>query len=116
MVKGHSRSWAMSPFDRARTSFYSTLIETMRIFCTFTFTLVEHRLVTDRQTDRQTCKTVGDGVDEARLSVSVRASVHHSPQSEHGRVLNARTLIIAGAQNAEVVRCGAGGWVASTRR
>ena len=113
MVKGHSRSWAMSPFDRARTSFYSTLIETMRIFCTFTFTLVEHRLVTDRQTDRQTCKTVGDGVDEAS---GVRASVHHSPQSEHGRVLNARTLIIAGAQHAEVVRYGAGGWVVSTRR
>jgi len=89
-----------------------------------THTHTQHRRSANRrqgsvgylQTDRQTCKTVGDGVDEARLSVSVRASVHHSPQSEHGRVLNARTLIIAGAQHAEVVRCGAGGWVASTRR
>jgi len=29
VVRGHSRSTAMSPFDRARTTSYSTLIETM---------------------------------------------------------------------------------------
>ena len=29
MVRGHSRSKAMSPFDRAHTTFYSTLIGTM---------------------------------------------------------------------------------------
>ena len=29
VVRGHSRSWAMSPFDRAHTTSYSTLIETM---------------------------------------------------------------------------------------
>ena len=29
VVRGHSRSWAMPPFDRAHTTFYSTLIETM---------------------------------------------------------------------------------------
>ena len=29
-VKGQSRSSAMSPFDRAHTTSYSTLIETMR--------------------------------------------------------------------------------------
>ena len=29
VVKGHSRSTAMSPFDRAHTTSYSTLIETM---------------------------------------------------------------------------------------
>ena len=29
VVRGHSRSTAMSPFDRAHTTFYSTLIETM---------------------------------------------------------------------------------------
>jgi len=29
VVRGHSRSSAMSPFDRARTTSYSTLIETM---------------------------------------------------------------------------------------
>jgi len=29
VVRGHSRSTVMSPFDRAHTTFYSTLIETM---------------------------------------------------------------------------------------
>ena len=29
VVRAHSRSWAMSPFDRAHTTSYSTLIETM---------------------------------------------------------------------------------------
>jgi len=33
-VWGHSRSWAMPPFDRARTNSYSTLIKTMRLSCT----------------------------------------------------------------------------------
>jgi len=33
-VRGHSRSWAMPPFDRAHTTSYSTLIETMRLSCT----------------------------------------------------------------------------------
>ena len=28
---GHSRSWAMPPFDRAHTTSYSTLIETMSL-------------------------------------------------------------------------------------
>ena len=32
-VRGHSRSSAMSPFDRAHTTSYSTLIETMRLSC-----------------------------------------------------------------------------------
>ena len=30
-VREHSRSWAMPPFDRARTTSYSTFIETMRL-------------------------------------------------------------------------------------
>jgi len=30
-VRGHSGSSAMSPFDRAHTTSYSTLIETMRL-------------------------------------------------------------------------------------
>ena len=29
VIRGHSRSTAMSPFDRAHTTSYSTLIETM---------------------------------------------------------------------------------------
>jgi len=29
VVRRHSRSWAMPPFDRAHTTSYSTLIETM---------------------------------------------------------------------------------------
>jgi len=33
-VRGHSRSPAMSPFDRAHTTSYSTLIETMGLSCT----------------------------------------------------------------------------------
>jgi len=33
-VRGHSRSSAMSPFDRAHMTSYSTLIETMRLSCT----------------------------------------------------------------------------------
>jgi len=31
VARGHSRSTAMSPFDRAHTTSYSTLIETMRL-------------------------------------------------------------------------------------
>ena len=34
VVKGHSRSWAMPPFDSAHTTSYSTLIETMCLSCT----------------------------------------------------------------------------------
>ena len=34
VVRGHPRSWAMSPFDRAHTISYSSLIETMRLSCT----------------------------------------------------------------------------------
>jgi len=34
VVRGHSRSTAMSPFDTADTTSYSTLIETMRLSCT----------------------------------------------------------------------------------
>ena len=34
VVRGHSRSSAMSPFDRAHTTSYSTLIETMCLFFT----------------------------------------------------------------------------------
>jgi len=34
-VRGHSMSWAMPPFDRAHTTSYSTLIETMRLSGTF---------------------------------------------------------------------------------
>jgi len=33
-VMGHSGSSAISPFDRARTTSYSTLIETMVLSCT----------------------------------------------------------------------------------
>jgi len=35
VVRGHSRSWAMSPFDRAHTTSYSTLLETMCILYRF---------------------------------------------------------------------------------
>ena len=31
VVRGHSRSWAVSPFNRARTTSYSVLIETVRL-------------------------------------------------------------------------------------
>ena len=34
VVRGHPRSSEMSPFDRAHTTSYSTLIETMRLSCT----------------------------------------------------------------------------------
>ena len=34
VVRRHSRSSAMSPFDRAHTTSYSTLMETMRVSCT----------------------------------------------------------------------------------
>jgi len=34
VVRGHSRSWAMPPFDRAHTTYYSTLTETVRLSCT----------------------------------------------------------------------------------
>ena len=34
VVRGHSKSPAMSPFDRAHTTSYSTLIEIMRLSCT----------------------------------------------------------------------------------
>ena len=32
VVRGHSRSWAMPPFDRAHTTSYSTLIETICVY------------------------------------------------------------------------------------
>ena len=35
VVRGHSRSTAMSPFDRAHTTSYSTLIEYVSIFYRF---------------------------------------------------------------------------------
>ena len=34
VVRGHSRSSAMSPFDRAHTTSYSTLIGSMSLSCT----------------------------------------------------------------------------------
>ena len=34
VVRGHPRSSAMSPFERAHTISYSSLIETMRLSCT----------------------------------------------------------------------------------
>ena len=34
VVRGHSRLTAMSLFDRAHTTSYSSLIETMRLYCT----------------------------------------------------------------------------------
>ena len=34
VVRGHPRSSAMSPFDRAYMIFYSPFIETMRVSCT----------------------------------------------------------------------------------
>ena len=34
---GHPRSLAMSPFNRAHTTFYSSLIETMPLSCTYRF-------------------------------------------------------------------------------
>jgi len=34
VVRGHSRSSAMPQFNRAYTTSYSTLIETMRVSCT----------------------------------------------------------------------------------
>ena len=33
-IRGHSRSTAMSPFDRAHTTSYSNLIKTMCLSCT----------------------------------------------------------------------------------
>ena len=35
VVRGHSKSWAMPPFDRAHTTSYSTLIEAVSIFYRF---------------------------------------------------------------------------------
>jgi len=32
-VRGHTRSWAMPPFDRAHMTSYSTLIKTMHLSC-----------------------------------------------------------------------------------
>ena len=34
MVRGHPRSLKIAPFDRARTTSYSSLIETIRLSCT----------------------------------------------------------------------------------
>jgi len=35
VVREHSRSWAMPPFDRAHTTSYSTLIEIVSVFYHF---------------------------------------------------------------------------------
>jgi len=37
VVRGHSRSTAMSPFDRAHTTLYSTLTETMYVSILYRF-------------------------------------------------------------------------------
>ena len=34
MVRGHPRSLKIAPFDRAHTTSYSSLIETIRLSCT----------------------------------------------------------------------------------
>ena len=34
VVRGHPRSLKIAPFDRAHTTSYSTLIETIRLYCT----------------------------------------------------------------------------------
>ena len=52
--RGHPRSSAMSPFDRAHTISYSSLIETMHlsygVLCVIlcVAVLIQYRLVTDR--------------------------------------------------------------------
>ena len=81
VARRHSKSTAMSPFDRAHTTSYSTLIETMCLSCTGDLwhqktrvpglscgvvcvilrlaVLVELRLVTDRRTRTQTDTDTG---------------------------------------------------------
>ena len=34
MVRGHPRSLKIAPFDSAHTTSYSSLLETIRLFCT----------------------------------------------------------------------------------
>ena len=65
VVREHSRSTAMSPFDRAHTTSYSTLIETRvpalssGLVCVIPCiaVLVELRLVTDRHRHRPMAST-----------------------------------------------------------
>jgi len=51
---GHSRSLAVSPFDRAHTTFYSTLIETMRLSCRLPFSRFSRTPTCVRRTDGRT--------------------------------------------------------------
>ena len=53
VVRGHSKSWAMPPFDRAHTTSYSTLIETM---CLSFIAFSALTLLVGRQEGHPACK------------------------------------------------------------
>jgi len=56
VVSGHSRSWAMPPFNRAHTTFCSTVIETMCLSCAFSALT----LLVRRQEEHPACKKLSD--------------------------------------------------------
>ena len=59
VVRGHSRSTAMPPFDRAHTTSYSTLIETM---CSSFYPFSALTLLVGRQEVHPACKKLSGGV------------------------------------------------------
>ena len=78
VVRGHSRSWAMPPFDRAHTTSYSTLIETMCL----SYTVFEIQPVICRKSPiltHPTCIWRPRGGDPGRLSRKSLASENQSP-------------------------------------
>jgi len=66
VVRGHSKSWAMPPFDRAHTTSYSTLIETM---CLSFIAFSALTLLVGRQEGHPACKKKLSGGVLAWLSV-----------------------------------------------
>jgi len=81
-VRGHSRSSAMSPFDRAHTTSYSTLIETMCLSCTV-FEIYS-RLFVESRRFLPTPPSFGAPIKGAVTTVEFRGDLWHQETSVPG--------------------------------
>jgi len=84
-IRGHLRSLEMSPFDRSRTSFYSSSIVTMAVSCT----AVEIK----RDDKRQFLSRVSTLTPDIDIAImSVRPSVRNVPVSDENGLTYRRSF------------------------